>query len=564
MQSTYFIVRNEFITIWLNVIIFAVTVYELIMNKKRYLYLLYAVIGIFILVKFRFMYYGMSGFDDCYYSRYAADMIAGKFQMTSDVFSHRIVPALILVPGCYILGINDFSTALPAMIISFLLIASLCGIAFQYYGLRGSYYAALFYVSYSGFMYYSDKSLADIPLLACFFGWVYSYYMLRDNLWSAGKSAIIGAASVLMGWFTKEVIVMILPLVCYWMLRDLYRRSNYSYWLLLLGFCSCGGIAYILYMHCAHNDVGMRFDALAANFTKNPCLYYNQPISMLLRRLGYEYVQAFMNSQFAIVFTTVILYFLYYLYARPILSDQKRYWLISFIILTLTGNFFPASLSANSPLCADTRHFLFIVPAGILSFLPLWIGFIDQPKNNLMVPFSIILLCGYFYFFDYHMFWGWLFPLTVVVMLPIVRNSFYNTYLLPVALMLISMYLPIKTYIEQSKYGYKKQRGYHDRFIKEARAGIYIANEAELNLLKYFSSYQIPDHIKIILFNEVEKYTFAAQDSVYVIANGYAAFLCGQSWETMPELARKAIMKYPKVWEIDEGFFINQIPADKL
>src|SRR5690606_31928727 len=96
--------------------------------------------------------------------------------------------------------------------------------------------------------------------------------------------------SLLFAFSTKGTVILILPVLLYYLIVDLIFKRFFKFWM----YSIINGIFFLgLYFVTIKYLTGgflKRFEAIAQNSYINPCSYELQPAEVLIERVTYEFV----------------------------------------------------------------------------------------------------------------------------------------------------------------------------------------------------------------------------------------------------------------------------------
>lgn len=236
-----------------------------------------------------FAFTGFFGYDDLQYAEVAARMMQGAADW-NDHFSFRWTITGATALAYKLLGINDIASSLPAMLVS-LATLGLITLPLRRYSLSTVAAAlGLFSLNFWS-LFYSDKLMPDIYVAFFVTGAILVYYhvyrMTRRNQVTSG---ILFALALMGAFLSKETVVLVLPLLGWWLIRDLRRGGRGRFWVTtaITGLLLLGG--YLLAVALLTGDPASRMTALLGNRYVSFCDYSNQPLRQLLVRISYGWV----------------------------------------------------------------------------------------------------------------------------------------------------------------------------------------------------------------------------------------------------------------------------------
>jgi 4-amino-4-deoxy-L-arabinose transferase-like glycosyltransferase len=361
------------------------------MYKNRHLEIILLVFSfLFILFHHLWGYGGHFGWDDMEYANLSHQWATGTFHLSDNHFSYRL-PIIVLSGISYkLFGVNDFSSALPAMLIT-MFILSLVYWVVRKRDSRIVVTAILITLLMPSFLFYSDKIMADIYVAAGIFVafatlHFYRFEYRRFTLFFS----LLFSCSLLFAFITKEVVVLVFPVLLVLFISDLLKKRFLKFWLLAI----LSGIfvlaAYHLIILHKTGSLFSRYTAIEINSYLNPCSYEYLPFYHTLQRIGYEFwVEILIGSML------VALVFLIPSFSkikRFGFSKAETFWVSISALMLLSANFMTKSYNAYSPMCIDIRHYLFLVPVLAVAAAPNVIRFFYSEKKSWFVPVFATLL----------------------------------------------------------------------------------------------------------------------------------------------------------------------------
>ncbi|MEA3476721.1 MAG: glycosyltransferase family 39 protein, partial [Bacteroidota bacterium] len=201
------------------------------MNKNRIA--VYSILLIYlaiVVLHHLFGYTGHFGFDDLHYAELADGLLKGNVDF-EDHYSYRF-PVVLLTSLFYLLfGINDFSSALPAMAITIVILIIVFNILREH-GPKTIILGLSLTVFSNWFLFYSDKLMPDI-YVALSVIWalaVLNRYRYKSGQRKTAGHAFLFAFALLLGFMSKGTIVLMLPLLLYLLVTDIIQKRNLKFW----------------------------------------------------------------------------------------------------------------------------------------------------------------------------------------------------------------------------------------------------------------------------------------------------------------------------------------------
>ena len=337
---------------------------ELSDNKKSKL--LFAIVSVLFVVSQGFFFQGFNGTDDLHYAFLAHRMLQGRFSpfVLNDLFGGRTLLVAIQAAVYFVGGVSTFTTQAA----SYLAVVVACYLTvfklLQTSKLRLSFIAtSLFYFNpvIAGIM------LGPAPDVFILLATVLLLLLLRKP--DAGAMKNFTGFGVVLGLFIfatlfiKESGLVFLPFAAITGLffpkavRIKFIIGLFVSFLMAVAVCGC-----IYYFNTG--DFLFRIKQLQAATYPNPCNYYSFFQKEMYIRLTYGVWRVFISQNFLPVIIAVVAIIQEWFSKKDSTSAiaDKR----NFLILLLIGLYFPFSVSNYQPLCAKSRHFLFLLPLAVV------------------------------------------------------------------------------------------------------------------------------------------------------------------------------------------------------
>lgn len=125
---------------------------------------MYLALGMVVLLAFHlYSFSGMKGFDGIEYARHAAELLRGELELDGHHFAYRWAVVLPAVFFYKLLGINDLSSALPAVMATLGILILLAG-RLRAASSEENLWVVLLFVLSPNVLYYCDKLMPDIQV----------------------------------------------------------------------------------------------------------------------------------------------------------------------------------------------------------------------------------------------------------------------------------------------------------------------------------------------------------------------------------------------------------------
>lgn len=354
------------------------------LSQNQVIVLLLAFFVGLILISHFYYFYGHFGVDDMVYSRMANDLLTGHTDW-QDHYSYRWTITGFTALSYWIFGINDHSSALPTLLLSigviFLLMKSLKG--------RPWYEGCLvlgFYFMYQWNLFYADKLMPDIYVSAFLLMAWYTYQQLPNVKREVTWHPLIFTLGLLMAFLAKGTVILILPLLGYYFIRDMVLRSNLKFWKVTV---LLHVVIYPLYFLLIYSKTGSllgRFNAISENSYFNSCSYDALPFADTIERWTSGFFNLITNELLYIHLLILIAAILTSLFSDSKISRESIY---TSAICFASANFMTISLTSYNPMCLDPRHFLLFTPILALCSIDLLRGINGSRVGRI----SLAVLC---------------------------------------------------------------------------------------------------------------------------------------------------------------------------
>ncbi len=311
---------------------------------------------------------GFNGTDDLHYAMLASSMLKGSYTPfnVNDIFSGRVLLIAWQAAIYFVCGVSTFTTQAGTMIATalccYLTIFKLAG----YNGFNSILPAsALFYFN----PVLSEANLGVMPDVYIMLAGII-IMILWNNILQEQKpkriifKAILCGLTAFAAMFFKENAFIFIPFLFFVSVigrkKKNFRAAIISIAIFfLLVFLS--GLVYSYYT----GDFFFRVHQIINSNYPNPCNYSMLPGNELAVRLTYGVWQEFITESFYPVILAAIMILLRLFFDKRFKLKENQ-TAISFILLLILGLYFPFSLQGYQPLCFMARHFIFLLPPGVI------------------------------------------------------------------------------------------------------------------------------------------------------------------------------------------------------
>jgi len=525
------------------------------MIQKRVVpYSILLIISCIIILYHLFGYTGHFGYDDLHYAELASDLLKGSFNF-EDHYAYRFPVVLATALSYLIFGISDFSSSLPALIVS-LSILLLVFSVLREQGLK----VLIIGLSLSAFsnwvLFYSDKLMPDIYVALAVIAVLviinrYKYGSIKSRTL---LHAFLLAFSLLFGFMSKGSIVLVIPLLLFLLITDIIKNRDLKFWAYSL-ISGIGLLAiYLLIIWLLTGDALKRFDAIAGNSYINLCSYDQQSLRILLKRIffGFFELSIFQSLATGVIFAFAILFQRKGLrFFR--LDDSFSFFLVSAVILFLSSSFMTISPSAYAPMCLDPRHYLFLVPVAAIPASKIIVDYIESRQYAFQIIAALFSITFISFFLQGTAFWKLYLPLFILFFIYFFIQSGRRAQQIFILLFTaILLLLPIEMIAYAQHLKYKKQRALvMDLVLEQNKDSDIITNEVQKRLLGYYSGFDNDQAHRFLSFSEFESDTAIAGNKLLLL-NGHTRYLSGMNQNDLPYYARNISSTNELVFESKE------------
>lgn len=324
-------------------------------NKSFQTAMLFGSIAV-VIIHHLYFFYGYFGFDDMHYCLLSSRLLEGEIDF-SDHYSFRWTILGFTSLAYYLFGISDFSTTLPALLLSI-------GMLVMIY--RDSrdlppYTLAIIYILFFAVkwnLFYTDKPMPDIYVSFFTLG-AWLSYKNRDQ--QVSRNSLLFVVVLFGAFLSKGTVLLFAPLLAVYFISDIVRKK-YKFWSHSILY---GGGLLAIYLGVVYQLTGSalyRFTAIKNNEYFNSCSYYLLPFEETWSRITTGFAQFIYAESLSIFLGIALLPFLVVLVRRQQLPKEITFYVSTIIVLFLSMNFMSISFSGYNPMCLDPRHYLFCVP----------------------------------------------------------------------------------------------------------------------------------------------------------------------------------------------------------
>jgi len=511
------------------------------MNKSRVarpsILLIYIII---VWLYHLFGYTGHFGFDDLHYAELASELLSGSINL-DDHYAYRF-PVILSTSLFYeIFGISDFSSSMPALLITFTILIIVFN-ALRHQGPAVTIIGLSLCTFSNWFLFYSDKLMPDI-YVALSVIWalaIINRYKYKSDKSRTALYAFLLAFSLLFGFMAKGTIVLFIPLLIYLIITDIILKRDLRFWV----YSSISGIGllalYFFIIWIFTGDLMKRFDAITHNSYLNLCSYDQQSLSILLKRIFFGFFELSIFQSLATGFVFVFAFLFQRKSLRYFkLNDSFSFFLISALILFLSSSFMTISPTAYAPMCLDPRHYLFLVPVVAIPASKIISDFFILKKAAIQIIMALFCITLISYFLQGSSFWRLYLPLLVLFTSYYFmgnKKQYQHLFIILFAAILILIPIEMIAYAQHVKY--RKQRKLVTEQVLENHGDcIVISNEVQKRFLGYYTGFDIDQSNRFLSYKEFEADT-AIIGTKLLLLNAHTRYLSGMSPKDLPYYAR--------------------------
>ncbi len=368
------------------------------MYKNRTVEILFLLFSfVYIWLYFFFGFEGYYGWDDMEYAQLAYQWATGNIEISNNHFAYRL-PVIVFTGLSYkIFGLNDFASALPAIVLSMLIIL-LVYFTLSKNDTRIIITAIITTLLMPYFIMYSNKLMSDMYVALGVFGSFVSFYLYRFRYKKYSiLFSLLFSFLLFFAFLTKEVVVLIIPVLLFLFIVDVFKKQLLRFWLWAFIF---GTIFFTIYHVIIWQITGSplsRYSAILYNSYINPCSYELFPFVNTLKRIGYEFwIELILSGLFFLV-AFVFFYFIKH-YKSIFTYRAELYWVNVSILALLSANFMTKSYNSYSPMCLDVRHYLYLIPIISVAAAPNIVRFFYSATRNLNILIFISFVSIVYFF----------------------------------------------------------------------------------------------------------------------------------------------------------------------
>jgi len=511
------------------------------MNPNRvreYAILLFFII--LVLLYHIFGYTGHYGYDDLHYAELAKELLQGSIDF-EDHYAYRLTVVLFTALFYLIFGISDFSSSLPAILLTVTILLTVFNLL-RKQGPRVLIIGLLLTTLSNWFLFYSDKLMPDI-YVALSVTWalaiIHRYKFKNGNSYTALHAFLLSIA-LLFGFMSKGTIVLVVPLLLFLILTDIFLKRDVRFWIYSLISGMILMTLYLLVIWILTGDLLKRFEAIASNSYLNLCSYDQQGLKVLLKRIffGFFELSIFQALSTGFIFVFAILFQRKGL--RILRMDNSfSFFLVSAILLFLSSSFMSISLYSYSPMCLDPRHYLFLVPVAAVPASTIIAEFLENKKAGIQITLTLICVTAISFFLQGDSFWKLYLPLSLLFAIYYfvkTGKGVQNLFIFLFAAILLLLPLNMISYARQVKYR-KQKEILMEQVIRNRQDRSIVTNEVQKRLLEYYSGFHQDQIRRFFSYEEFESHREKKEEALLLL-NWHSRYLSGMKAADLPVYAR--------------------------
>ncbi len=494
--------------------------------------MMFLVAGSLFLLYHGFAFIGHFGFDDLHYAKLSWNLLNGTPDW-NDHFSYRWVILGFTALSYLLLGINDFASSLPALLLTLLTLWLLCTTTAKQ-GIRALLAAVAVFTFNHWTLFYSDKLMPDVYVAFFSFAAILVYYSTTQRE-SRPSDAFLFSLALFAAILSKETVILLLPLLIWWLVHDIAAKKNIRFWITasVSGALMIAGSLFLT----AHltGDAFSRVTAIFANRYSGFCDYAGQPFLILIRRITVGLLRELTGQGMMAGF--ILLLPAFFTGFRIQENKAIRFWGTTALILLLSSNFMSITPSEYNPMCTDPRHYLFLIPvfatgagsviAEMHSERKYWIGVL-----TCTAAFSLLLISS-----GTRTFFEQLLPIGVLAAFFVFMHRKISFF--PAGMAAMAIFLAIKPFLYvpyARSVHYEKQKDFVLSHVPENSCERLVTDEVQGRLFEYYNGFR-KTRPEVLTWKEAELFTDSLTGKTALLTNRYTSYLSGEQPGTLPYFA---------------------------
>ncbi len=488
-------------------------------------------------------YLGHYGYDDMEYARLAANLTHGDFD-ASNHYSFRLT-LIGTTALCYkIFGINDWTSALPALLFS------IGALLLIYHLLKRESWQVLavglaLFAFNNWTFFYSDKLMPDVAVTFFVFGFgfvIYSYKYLPSKM-PGFVYPLLAALALFLGFNSKETVVLAAPWIIWLIGTDVFLKRSLKFWFQFVAFGVAFLLGYLIVCQLAFGNAFERFHAIVSNSYLNACSYDQQPFAETLKRITYGLLQLFLTNDLLLGFLFVIPG-LFFIPVQSLLKADtpKSFFSVASVILLVSSNFMSISAVSYVPMCLDPRHYLFIVPVVTLGATFVFRDYFVQLKFRLALFFLLCIAFAVTWYQHSNSAYLVYLPLAIVTGVALFFELNDTRKGLFVSVMLLVLLIqPADMMLYARKVDYQRQKAnVMNELIGKNESCVVVTDVVQKRLGQYYSGFSPNAPCQFMSYAEADTFHFRTNERKYLLNNWYTRYLSGMDDQDLPDYAVSA------------------------
>ena len=514
------------------------------MNSTHFKILFFLFLVVFLFVHHFFGYLGHYGYDDMEYAQLAKQWADGNFHLSNNHFSYRWSIVGLTGISYYLFGMSDFASAIPSLLVSILTLFLVFWMT-RKKSVWISVIAMSLFALNQWSLFYSDKIMPDLYIALAVFGAIASYWSYRFDYVQKFTflHAFFFTGFLLMGFLTKETVLLIAPVLLFVAIYDFIQKINLKFWIYSILIGGAMLLFYFILIKIKTGNIWMRFDAIAINSYVNPCSYDLLPISEVLSRISYKY-------WFEMIGQVMLIGFVFLIPAISVknfrdflkMKDENSFLVVVAMVTLVAANFMTINFKAYVPMCVDVRHYLYVIPLMAVAFAPYVEKFFINREGRYSIPLLAFIMTFIAFFQGFITAMYFFIPFTIICLI----RAFIKTEIgkglqkfllfLFIASLLI---LPITRMFEESAMCFRDINPMVKKhFFKSQSKNIVFTDLVLKRISDYYMQYDTLN-TRFISYYDIKNMRLKGNESVYVLINDYTTYVTSIKKDSVPLFIRE-------------------------
>ncbi|MCX7861903.1 MAG: glycosyltransferase family 39 protein [Bacteroidales bacterium] len=525
-------------------------------NRLEFFVLFFSIL--FLWAFYIFGFEGYYGWDDMEYARLAYQWAKGNLTLSENHFAYRHPPIIITGMSYRLFGVSDFASALPALLMSSLIIVTVF-VVLRKSDTRVVITATILTLLMPYFIMYSHKLMADMYVAWGIFGsttvlYFYKFHHKKQPyVW-----ALLFCVCLWFAFLTKEVILIFLPVLCIIAIYDILHKENIAYWLWVIAYNLLFALIYHAIIWKLTGNPWSRYVSIEQNAYINPCSYEQLPLIFTLRRILYEFWNESLKSGLLWLMFFIIIPMFKGFKRRKFLKPEF-YWIFIAIVSIMLANFMTKSYKAYSPMCVDMRHYLYLIPLFTVAAAPHIVQFFFRPRAN-WILWTIIMVASIAYFaqiINVKQWYNQYFVFTVlgIVLLVTIRSvvkkiSTNTSTILWLLFLILWLVFPIHQMVRQSNNPFKHIKPFIEKHFHTTKPTIVLADPILKRIADFCMTWD-STYVRFVNERSPEIPYYDSTKDYYVYHNGLTWWFLEKKY---PEPMQLWYLKEPNIQLRDSAY----------